>query len=133
FDWRGWTIAGSGVVIVLGLTAILWPTFRAFIASEVTAAWAAAMATFLAAGIALWIALWRQQGEAHRGRLEGAFISARLSNLTGSLVTSLYRARQHITDSNENLAAQRAKFQYVRAQLEALPVNTISLYDAKIA
>ncbi|MBO9355285.1 hypothetical protein GG851_14935 [Bordetella petrii] len=73
FDWRGWTVAGAAIVVVLGLMAILWPGFRSFVADPATAGWAAALGTFTAAVVSLYIALWARRANRLDAVTEGAF------------------------------------------------------------
>lgn len=64
-DWRGWVVVSSAIGVVVGLAAILSPTFRLFIADPATASWASAVGTAAAAGAAVWLGLregrWRRQ------------------------------------------------------------------------
>jgi len=65
FDWRGWILVLSAIAVVLGVTAILSPAFRGFVADSATANWASAIGTGAAAGAAVWLGLregaWRLQ------------------------------------------------------------------------
>lgn len=65
FDWRGWVVVVSAIAIVLGVTAVLSPAFRGFVANSATADWASALGTAAAAAAAVWLGLregnWRRQ------------------------------------------------------------------------
>ncbi|CAP41300.1 hypothetical protein [Bordetella petrii] len=89
FDWRGWTVAGAAIAIVLGLIAIRSPGFRAFIAHPATAGWAAAFATAFTAAVALYLA--GQQTRTHRreaveqAALYAAYLAVKLDRYTAAL------------------------------------------------
>ena len=54
--WREWTIVIATLIVLLAVAAILFPEFRGFVASSVTAAWVQALgsigAIFVAIGVA---------------------------------------------------------------------------------
>jgi len=110
FDWRGWIVAGTAIVVVLGLMAILWPDFRSFIGNPSTAGWAAALGTFAAAIVSLYVAFWARKADRLDAMTDGAF----------ELVAAGYAVQQ-----------MRGQVQYMHVRVLDL-ITRIAKQDARI-